>query len=29
MQGESYHDRTDWWQYILQVPPPGSSYWRM
>ncbi len=22
MQGGSYHDRTDWWQYVLQVPPP-------
>lgn len=22
MQSRSYHDRTDWWQYILQVPPP-------
>lgn len=22
MQGGSYHDRTDWWQHVLQVPPP-------
>jgi len=22
MQGGSYHDRTDWWQYVLQLPPP-------
>jgi 4-hydroxy-4-methyl-2-oxoglutarate aldolase len=22
MQGGSYHDRTDWWHYVLQVPPP-------
>jgi 4-hydroxy-4-methyl-2-oxoglutarate aldolase len=22
MQGGSYHDRTDWWRYVLQVPPP-------
>jgi 4-hydroxy-4-methyl-2-oxoglutarate aldolase len=22
MQGGSYHDRTDWWQRVLQVPPP-------
>jgi 4-hydroxy-4-methyl-2-oxoglutarate aldolase len=22
MQGGSYHDRTDWWQYVLEVPPP-------
>lgn len=22
MQGGNYHDRTDWWQYVLQVPPP-------
>jgi len=22
MQGGSYHDRTDWWQFVLQVPPP-------
>ena len=22
MQGGSYHDRTDWWQYVLQAPPP-------
>jgi 4-hydroxy-4-methyl-2-oxoglutarate aldolase len=22
MQGGSYHDRTDWWEYVLQVPPP-------
>jgi hypothetical protein len=22
MTGGSYHDRTDWWQYVLQVPPP-------
>jgi 4-hydroxy-4-methyl-2-oxoglutarate aldolase len=22
MQGGSYHDRTDWWQYVLQVPLP-------
>src|SRR2546430_16157309 len=20
--GHSYHDRTDWWTYILTVPPP-------
>ena len=20
--GQSYHDRTDWWNYILTVPPP-------
>lgn len=22
MQGGSYHDRTEWWQYVLQVPLP-------
>ncbi|HEY6272972.1 MAG TPA: RraA family protein [Terriglobales bacterium] len=22
MQGGSYHDRTDWWQYVLQAPLP-------
>ncbi len=22
MQGGTYHDRTDWWRYVLQVPPP-------
>jgi len=22
MQGGSYHDRSDWWQYVLQSPPP-------
>ncbi|HEV2383323.1 MAG TPA: RraA family protein [Terriglobia bacterium] len=22
MQGGSYHDRTEWWRYVLQVPPP-------
>lgn len=22
MQGGSYHDRTDWWQSLLRVPPP-------
>lgn len=22
MQGGSYHDRTDWWEYLLRVPPP-------
>jgi 4-hydroxy-4-methyl-2-oxoglutarate aldolase len=22
MQGGSYHDRTEWWQYVIQAPPP-------
>lgn len=22
MEGGSYHDRTGWWRYVLQVPPP-------
>lgn len=22
MQGGNYHDRTEWWQYVLQIPPP-------
>ena len=22
MRGGSYHDRTDWWQRVLEVPPP-------
>ncbi|HEV2424982.1 MAG TPA: RraA family protein [Terriglobia bacterium] len=22
MQGGDYHDRTEWWQYVLRIPPP-------
>jgi 4-hydroxy-4-methyl-2-oxoglutarate aldolase len=22
MQGQSYHDRTDWWNYLLSIPAP-------
>lgn len=22
MQGGNYHDRTEWWQYVLQIPAP-------
>ena len=23
--GRGYRDRTDWWNYILTIPPPGLS----